>query len=101
MTNKEELIQKIQDGVINEEVARILNIITSPYITKSDLLNAIYSAEERNKVDTAYPQPYADKMRELNPNFRGHFMVYDYNTHKFGAFENVAERVLIEITSRV
>jgi hypothetical protein len=101
MTNKEQLIEKIQDGIINDEVARILNIITNPYMTKSDLLNAVYSEDERRKVDTAYPQPYADQMRELNPNFRGYFMVFDYNTHKFGAFENVAERVILDIINKI
>jgi len=97
MTSKEKLVSAIDSGYISEELCSVLYALSQPHLSKGDLMKIVYG-ERDGKVDSSYPQEYADKMRELNPNFRGHFMVYDYNEpHKFGLFENVAERTVMKI----
>ena len=97
MTSKEKLVSAIDSGYISEELCSVLYALSQPHLSKGDLMKIVYG-ERDGKVDSSYPQEYADKMRELNPNFRGHFMVYDYNEpHRWGLFENVAERTIMKI----
>ena len=95
--SKEKLITAIEQGLISEELCEVFYKLAQPMLSKGDLMNIVYNEEQRRKVDSAFPSDYAKRMRELNPNFRGHFMVYDYNEASFGRFENVAELVLNKI----
>jgi hypothetical protein len=61
---------------------------------KGDLMRLVYSPDEYKKVDSAYPQGLADRIRDIDPLFRGHFRMYDYNSNRYGVLENVAERVV-------
>lgn len=98
MTNQQKLIKAIESDYISEELCGLLLQLTNyESITKGTLMDIVYGPDKFGKVDSAYPQDYANKMRELNPNFRGQFMVYDYNIISMGAFENVAERVIMKI----
>ena len=93
MRPKQELEQVLPH--LSEEVcAMVLGLLKST--CKGDLMRLVYNEEEYREVDSAYPQPYADRIRELNPQFRGHFHVFDYNIASFGALENVAERVVMK-----
>lgn len=96
-TNKQMLIEAIEMGQISEELAGIFLNLSQPMLSKGDLMNMVYSSEELRKVDSAYPQDYGNRMRALNPGFRGEFMVYDYNDRTYGAFENVAELLVEKI----
>ena len=99
MTNQEKLIKAIQNDYISEELCGLLLQLTDDqWISKGTLMDIVYGPNKGGKVDSAYPQGYADLMRELNPGFRGEFMVYDYNEKSFGAFENVAERTIMRIS---
>ena len=95
-TNQEKLISAIQDGFIPEDVCGHLLTLCSEY-SKGGLMQIAYNEKERRKVDSAYPQPYADKIRELSPSWNGMFHVYDYNTETFGSMENVAEKAILKI----
>lgn len=96
MTNQEKLIFAIQNDFFNEELCGVL-LKLADYPSKGTLMDIVYGEDKGGKVDSAYPQGYADQMRELNPGFRGEFMVYDYNEKSFGVFENVAERTVLKI----
>lgn len=99
MTNQEKLIKYIENDYISEELCQLfLQLCNDQSITKGTLMDIVYGKDKGGKVDSAYPQGYADLMRELNPGFRGEFMVYDYNEKSFGAFENVAERTIMKIS---
>ena len=99
MTNQEKLIKYIQNDYISEELCGLfLQLCSQQQVTKGILMDIVYGKDKGGKVDSAYPQGYADLMRELNPGFRGEFMVYDYNEKTFGAFENVAERTIMKIS---
>jgi hypothetical protein len=97
MTNKEKLVFSIKNDFVSEEVCEILYKLISDNQSKGTLMDIVYGPNKGGKVDSAYPQGYADQMRELNPGFRGEFMVYDYNDKSFGQFENVAERTIMKI----
>jgi hypothetical protein len=56
---------------------------------KGDLMRIIYSPEEYNKVDSAYPQPYADQIREIYPNFRKGNYCFSYVENQFGELVNL------------
>lgn len=97
MTYQEKLILATQADYIPEEVCAIFLQLAQPHLGKGVLMDIVYGKDKGGKVDSAYPQGYADQMRELNPGFRGEFMVYDYNQKSFGQFENVAERTIMKI----
>lgn len=97
MTSKEKLLSAIQNDWISEDLCNIFYQLSQPMLSKGDLMSIVYTEDERRKVDSAYPQEYADRLRELNPNFRGEFMVYDYNDSNFGKLENVAELLVNKI----
>jgi len=98
MTYQEKLILAIKADYVPEEVCNIFLQLAQPHLGKGILMDIVYGHDKGGKVDSAYPQGYADLMRELNPGFRGEFMVYDYNEKSFGAFENVAERTIMRIS---
>jgi hypothetical protein len=56
---------------------------------KGELMKALYTPEKYRKVDSAYPQPYADKIRELFPNFNKGNYCFDYNEMNFGELVNL------------
>jgi len=88
MTNKEKFIKAIENDYISEELCGLfLQLCNDQYISKGTLMDIVYGKDKGGKVDSAYPQDYANQMREINPGFRGEFMVFDYNEKYFGAFE--------------
>lgn len=74
-----ELLYKIANGNIMGDKRKMLAV-------------AGYTDNELSKVDTAVPQTYSDKVRELVPTWNGSYHVYDYNPpYTWGMFKNVAE----------
>ena len=65
----------------------------------SDIMTfAGYTDEMRSKVDSAYPQPYADAIREIYPDFNNGLHCYEYGFNPHGQMVNlknkVADRIL-------
>jgi hypothetical protein len=96
MNNQEKLIKAIESGFIPEDVCGHILTLCGDF-SKGGLMRIAYNEEEQRKVDSAYPQPYADKIRELCPSWNGQFHVYDYNVQTFGSMENVAEKAILKI----
>ncbi len=102
MTHKEKLIAAINSDYLSEEVCELLLSLSQPNLNKGDLMKIVYGPDMGGKVDSAFPMEYGNRMKDLNPNFRYQFMVYDYNEpHRWGAFENVAERAIIKLQNLI
>jgi hypothetical protein len=63
-------------------------------VSKGDMMRSIYSPEEYRKVDSAYPQPYADQIREIYPNFRKGNYCFSYIENRFGELINLNDRFM-------
>lgn len=54
--------------------------------------------EEARKMDSAYPSPYADQIRQIYPDFNNGYHCFDYNNATFGTMRNlkndIANRIL-------
>jgi hypothetical protein len=81
-----------QELVSQEKSKVILNLLNINQFNKSEIMNFCIPKEEQNQIDTAYPEPYANQIRELLPNWNGMFNVYDYRVNRvFGSMTNIAE----------
>jgi hypothetical protein len=87
------LSRLLAQNLISQEKSKvILDLLNINQFTKSEIMNFCISKEEQNKIDTAYPQTYADQIREILPNWNGMFNVYDYRVNRiFGSMTNIAE----------
>ena len=47
------------------------------------------SEEEKRKIDTATPEPYAKAIREIYPDFNNGNNVYNYNVNHYGEMLNI------------
>lgn len=99
MKASERLIEVVKGGFISEEKAELLLKLCGDFLNKGELMKMSYTEAELRKVDSAYPQDYANSIRELMPSWNGMFHVYDYNEHTFGSMENVAEKFLIRLNN--
>ena len=98
MTELENLKYKLGEGWISEEQAKLINqLLNSPHMSFRERMSIYMTEEELSKIDTAYPQEYANKIREVLPNWQGYFNVYDYRTSMFGEMHNVAEGLVTHI----
>lgn len=62
-------------------------------MNKGDLMKLLFTKEELRNIDTAYPQPWADKMREMGVDPR--YFVWSYNEHRIsGAPVDLAKMFL-------
>lgn len=87
---KEHLIQHIQE--MSEEqinyLSDLLNFANSyDYQLKFKLCGI--SEEEKRKIDTATPEPYAKAIREIYPDFNNGNNVYNYNSNNYGEMLNI------------
>jgi hypothetical protein len=97
MNSKEKLVAAINDGAIPNSVCEILLALTEEHLSKGDLILLAYGEEKSHKVDSAYPEQYANLIREVIPGWRGSFACYDYNRLSLGQMENVAELTILRI----
>jgi len=66
-------------------------------MNKGELMKLVFTKEELNSIDTAYPQPWADKMREMGVQPR--MFVWSYLEHRIsGAPVNLAEKFFEKYT---
>jgi hypothetical protein len=81
-----------------EVVEEFLNCLSAYGNTKGNLAKF---AGIKN-FDTAYPEPYASRIREIFPQFNGMFMVYNYDTARvWGEFTNVAEKAITALYTKL
>ena len=108
MTNQEKLIKAIENDYISEELCGLfLQLCNGPYVDKGTLMDIVYGPDKGGKVDSALPEDYFKRVKEILPKVRSHYMVYDYNAptdddekaSHYGTFENVAERTIMKIDS--
>ena len=108
MTNQEKLIKYIQNDYISEELCGLfLQLCNDQWISKGTLMDIVYGPDKGGKVDSALPEDYFKRVKEILPKVRSHYMVYDYNApteddekaSHYGTFENVAERTIMKIDS--
>jgi hypothetical protein len=89
--------------MLTDEQCEILYKIANGHVMgdkRKMLLIAGYTDERQRKIDTAIPQTYADKVRDLVPTWNGMYHVYDYAPpYTFGMFKNVAEEFVTKLTS--
>lgn len=78
---------KDEDLVSDEAVDILLKLIRRQMFNKKEILE-MAGMKDRH-YDTAYPQPYADKIRELYPDFNEGLYIFDYTEERFGRMVNV------------
>lgn len=90
--NREMLMQYLnnQDLISDEKVDLLLTLLTKPLHSKREILKVSGVDPEKMNFDTAYPQPYADKLREQYPDFNNGCYIYDYTENtSWGALVNI------------
>lgn len=77
---RERVIQYFQDEdlVTDEAVDIIYMLMSRNMFSKHEILEMSGMDAKAMNYDTAYPQPYADKIRELYPDFNEGCYIYDY-----------------------
>lgn len=93
MTELELLQQHIANNWISEEQAKLINQLTNLHFGgKGEIMEICVSEEDRRKMDTAYPSPYADEIRKILPTWKGHYNAFSYvNNRIYGEMTNIAE----------
>lgn len=88
---------KDEDLVSDEAVDILLKLMSRQRIIHFRLHRRMFNKKEILEMagmkdrhyDTAYPQPYADKIRELYPDFNEGLYIFDYTEERFGRMVNV------------
>lgn len=87
------LRNNLDAGYISNEKAILINQLLNISIRSTrELMDICLTKDEQSKIDTAYPDEYANRIRKVLPKWNGMFNVYDYRNSKvFGEMLNVAE----------
>lgn len=87
---REYVIRHIEDAdlVSDEAVAILLKLLNGEMFSKTEILE-MSGYDTKQCFDTAYPQPYADRIREIYPRFNESLCFYDYSQAKYGEMRNV------------
>ena len=100
MTNAE-IIQYLEySEELKTLVIDIINLKNGGQQFENVLTFAGYTEEQRRKIDSAYPSPYADQIREIYPDFRNGLNCFDYNGNTFGEMRNVNNLIAKRILKR-
>lgn len=90
MTTKERVIETIEN--LNEDQIEFLDKLftLNGYSSKDDYLK-VFSPEINTKlVDSAYPQTYYDRIKEIYPDMENGMFIFDYNKNElFGNLVNI------------
>jgi hypothetical protein len=90
-TNRELLQQYLADPelISEEKVDFIYKLLTTGSPNKITMLE-LSGYDINQTFDTAYPSPYADKIREIYPDFNNGEYIFDYSNDRiFGEMRNV------------
>lgn len=60
---------------------------------RGELMNLVFG-EDKSKVDSAYPSPYADEIRKIYPNFNKGNYCYSYIDNHFGEMVNLNDKIV-------
>lgn len=69
------------------------------YFSTRKLLRLFAPELDQNKIDIAYPVDYAERIRQIYPDFDKGYMVYNYNDKKFGEMLNINNLIAEKIFS--
>lgn len=99
MTAKQLNLQNAVEHLNDEQCQLLLDIIYGNATrTTMQLLKAGgYNEEQIRKVDSAYPEPYANRIRDVLPTWNGSFHAYDYNRSNLGEMVNCAEKFVLKV----
>lgn len=78
-------------------IEKVIQIYSQGCIGKGNIMDLVYTREQRNKIDSALPQDYVNRIQELLPSFNTFSHVYNYNEHNFGAMDNIFEALHIKL----
>ena len=78
-----------EDLISDEKVELIYSLLSmSGMPSKTDILK-LAGYDVSKTYDTAYPSPYAERIRELYPDFNNGCHIYDYSENHFGQMVNI------------
>ena len=79
-------------------IEKLIKIYSQGCIGKGTIMDLVYTREQRNKIDSALPRNYVNKIQELLPSFNTFSHVYNYNNpNSFGAMDNIFEALHIKL----
>ena len=79
-------------------IEKIIKIYSQGCIGKGTIMDLIYTREQRNKIDSALPQDYVNRIQELLPSFKTFSHVYNYNEpNSYGTINNIFEDLHIKL----
>ena len=85
-------------GYLDEEQMNLLidliNTFVTPCLSKSDIQRL---AKMEGSIDSALPNDYVSRIKEIHPNFNTFYHVYDYRNETYGEMTNVAEELVNRI----
>jgi len=85
-------------GYLDEEQMKLLidliNTFVTPCLSKSDIQRV---AKMEGSIDSALPNDYVSRIKEIHPNFNTFYHVYDYRNETYGEMTNVAEELVNRI----
>jgi len=78
-----------EDLISDTKVELIYSLLSmSGMPSKTDILK-LAGYDVSKTYDTAYPSPYAERIRELYPDFNNGCHIYDYSENHFGQMVNI------------
>ena len=94
-TNKEKLMENIE--YLSEDQAGLINnmLNLSRFNSSREIIKAF--SIEIGTFDSAYPQPYADRIREIWPGFNAGNYIFDYSENSWGELKNINDMIVKQI----
>jgi hypothetical protein len=83
--NEPEMAEKL------ETIAKMM--VNGRYSDHRAFMDLCFNGDS-SKVDSAYPQPYADQIHEIYPNFRKGNYCFSYIENRFGELINLNDRFM-------
>jgi hypothetical protein len=90
---KRETILKVFESMTEERLQKsyeIIELLSKECLFKSELIE-YFAKEDANKIDSAIPLDYSNKIKELNPGFNPFIHCYDYREKAYGQMLNIYE----------
>ncbi len=85
-------------GYLTEEQMKLLidliHTFATPFVSKRDIQKV---AKMEGSIDSALPNDYVSRIKEIHPNFNTFYHVYDYRNETYGEMTNVAEELVNRI----
>ena len=89
MKTKKEFIISIIENMNEEEINFMEDLFSEEVYYNTRQILKLFAPEVDQKVDTAYPCDYAERIADVYPDFRNGMNVYNYNSNTFGEMLNV------------